>query len=937
MSKTPRITRKKVNDIIDSIKTEADVAIVQNDAEKSIKALSERFQKAYEKDLSLMESTIEKTMANAEVRLTRGGKALTREYNNYLQKALDIRQDILNANSKAEIASIKDTISVYRGIVKNTKNLSKEEKKEVQKILKETTNTANLVRKSKLSNSRMFVDSIKNNLPDIAGVITSVFGDSLIPAFIGGVVGDYTRAKKQAQEEQRAKQQQLIRDERDASIRKSVELRQQRKEDSFSARFDTNRLKTNRGFFAKRFNPIPGMSPLGSFINSGVLKGLSNLPKLKEKKVERLTGQEIAVEAKNKQEILKRVEQPELEIKPKKENKNTKPLDKAVLIDTLIQFADSSELASTLEDSVYTGVFEAMSDLSSKEILGSPKKEKQRQIAQQRIEERKNKLEKVVDRKEKDTVNKKVIKEQEERDQKQIELLEKSQQNTEELASIESTRRWKAVLNFIANKQKRIPGWLRAPFDAISVLAKKSGKNEEARILGKLGKTIEKKAEGFFENKYVKGVLNIFKTEEENYLAKIADILDELSEFLKNIYESQVNSTITTDLIKYGEKQTDPITEYLKSIDSSLKGRLTTIPFNYGTLTPYEVDIRDTLKAIEDYNAEEYNATGFLIDYMKSCFPCKKEDDTYSFAPENLPILITESPYDKEREKRDKIKNIFEEEKEKDRIQRWDRLQTSVDNIYDILDERLGKYGEKEEDTGGIISDALQLVFDGKGGILSKIKTAIISGFESVFGGGIFQALKKGGIKGFFKGAGKGLFKAAKDVVKGGVKAGKGILGIGEKTALKSAGKVLGTSIAKDSMKLGLKGVVGGGLSAAGGALAMDMLMPDSTVSGKQELNALKQSLATGDWKSIQKQYAVPDLLNTPEQNRKINRINDIQELGNELKDSESEKNASIMSSAVQQITNISNIGGTTQNITMPIYASDSDSGTNALVHSYGS
>lgn len=915
MSKPPRLSKKNINSITNAIKAEANIAIVQNDAEKSIKALAEKFQAKYEQELSLMESTIEKTMANAEVRLTKGGKTLTRNYNNYLQKALDIRQDILNANSKAEIASIKDTISVYRDIVKNTKNLSKEEKKEVQRILKETTNTANLVRKSKLSNSRMFIDSIKNNLPDIAGVITSIFGDSIVPAFVGGVIGDYRRAKKQAREEQRAKQQQLIRDERDASIRKSVELRQQRKEGSLNARFDTNRLKTKQGFFARRFKPLPGISPFASAINSGVLKGLANLPTFKETKPKRLTGQALTIEARNQQEILKRVEQPELEVKPVKENNNIQPLNKDVLIDTLIKFADSSELASTLEDSVYTGVFEAMSDLSSKEILGSPKKEKQRQIAQQRIEQRKAKLEKVIDKKEKETENKKLLKEQEYRDQKQIELLEKSQENTEQLAAIESTRRWKAVLNFIANKQKRIPEWLRAPFNAVSILAKRSGKNEEARIIGKFGEIIEKKVKGFFENKYIQGVLNIFKTEEENYLARIADILDELSNFIKKIYESQVNASLTKDLVKYGEKQTDSVVDYLKSIDKSLKGRITTIPFNYGTLTPYEVDIRDTLKAIEDYNAEEYNATGFLLDYMKSCFPCKKDNDVYSFNPDNLPILIPESTYDKEREKRDKIRDIFEEEKEKDRIQRWDKLQTSVDNIYSILDERLEKQ-KPEEDNGGIVSDALQLVFEGKGGILSKIKTAIITGFEAVFGGGVLQALKKGGIKGFFKGAGKGLLTGGKNIFKG---TGKGLL-----------------TGSKGILKLGKSGL-GGVLGAVGGSVVIDMIIPDSTVSQKQEMDALKQSLDTGNWKNIQKQYAVPDLMNTPMQNRRIERLNDIREIGNEIKDIKKKIDASIMSSAVQQITNISNIGGTTQNITMPIYASDSDSGTNALVHSYGS
>lgn len=264
MSKAPRnminLNDDTGNDDMSLIAQEAKVLLNKRETQKQIDNIIKGFKKetitrkerpliapVFRKVKKLdIESEIAKITASAEVRLTRNGKELTDNYREYLGKANSIFDDIKNASSRMEVDELKKTVKEYKKIVSSTKNLSRQEKREIKKVIKETEYAVKAVKSQKLSRARILTQSIKDNLPDIAGLTAAVFGNNPAAAWVGGVAGDYLRNKKAIKQQEREKRLALIKDERDKSISKSIDLRRDR---------DDEIIRRKNNLFSKKQAP----------------------------------------------------------------------------------------------------------------------------------------------------------------------------------------------------------------------------------------------------------------------------------------------------------------------------------------------------------------------------------------------------------------------------------------------------------------------------------------------------------------------------------------------------------------------------------------------------------------------------------------------------------------------------------------------------------
>lgn len=246
------------NESMSLINQERKVLVNKSDTSKQIDEIIGTFKEKSDKELSRIDSQIEKITASAEVRLTRNGKTMSENYQSYLGKINDIHNDMANASTRAEANEIDETIKTYKKIIKTTKNLTRSEKKEIRGIIAETEEASKIVRNQKLTRGKLFIESVKDNLPDIAGLTAAIIGDNIAVAFAGGVIGDWRRKKKEAKAQEIEKRRNLWKDERDTSISESVDLRRDRDDEiirrknvgGFSNIF-TNRAKENSDDFTQ--------------------------------------------------------------------------------------------------------------------------------------------------------------------------------------------------------------------------------------------------------------------------------------------------------------------------------------------------------------------------------------------------------------------------------------------------------------------------------------------------------------------------------------------------------------------------------------------------------------------------------------------------------------------------------------------------------------
>ncbi len=244
------------------IRQEVDVLLNKREVNQRVDEIIDTFRKKTDQQLAKSENDMAKLAATAEVRLTRQGRELSDGYQNYLGKINTLHDDFLKARTRAEAQELEETLQTYKDVVKKTKTMSKEEKKELRAVIKETEKASRIVRQQKLTRSKIFTDAIKNNLPDIAGMVSAIFGNNLPAAMLGGIAGDYLRQRREAKEQAEERRRDLWREDRDVEIGKSVELRRNR-DDEIIRRWRRFRGPDEPPPLIRNNNPdTPPISPL---------------------------------------------------------------------------------------------------------------------------------------------------------------------------------------------------------------------------------------------------------------------------------------------------------------------------------------------------------------------------------------------------------------------------------------------------------------------------------------------------------------------------------------------------------------------------------------------------------------------------------------------------------------------------------------------------
>jgi hypothetical protein len=907
--KRQRNAQETQDNILGIIKEEAEIDIVSRDVEKSIAELTKRFKQSYEKSLSDVESTIAKHIANAEVRLTRNGETISESYREYLDKINSIHTDVANAKSKAEVKEIKNTIKTYKSIVKDTKALSKEEKKELNNIIKETENAAKIVRSSKLSNTRIITNSIKNNLPDIAGITTAIFGDSVIPAFVGGVVGDYMRAKKEIRKQEEEKRQQLLKDERDFNIKRSVEMRKFRnnemseKEKTFrkyTLTRDTGALNTKRkGFLGRRLDMTPERVKSDLAIKRNVGIGLlSRLPdfltkknikdKSQENNVELLTGRDLTNRVLNENRINAKINPLPIDTEPKKlgRPKGSKNKPKSII------------LPDDIETSVYDGVYDSIKKLSDEGyFIREDKKETQFKRRIERFEQKSKDSKEKLEQRIKEKKEKELAKEQ-------LEILRKNAEDTEHLLQIESHRRIKALLSFVANERENMGKLLSNPlrwvgkFDISKKLSEKFGLDNKADWLeGKLSK--------LFEWGPIKGFLSFFEDAEAARHKKMMEINEDILDAIKGI-----SSSVPTELIDI------------------FKNGITTIPFDYGTISPTDDKILMRLKEIEDENRVE-------ADYLARMLECMRCDSAETIDNDTGKLIECKDCIQDVQDKKlinvmddvraglglswedSKEKSINDEEERTDALRRYKNMLDSVQNIYKLLDERLdGKKHKSGSSSLDPFKAGRDMIQNAKDIVFGDAQN---SAFETVnLSDETIQALCKcmdddGVIESAMDFMPKSWKRKLKGKAGGIFKKGKGALKKIIPSFLKGgAVDVAETVGTKTLVKGGASTLMKGILGAAGGGIIMDIVMPSELADGTLEGN-LQSPYVYDGW------------------DKKIQETQEIQEMKENIDESKQQEQVNNISNAVSSVNTV--VGGSTTNINIPILPHDNDIGTRELIH----
>jgi hypothetical protein len=916
-----------------TIKTEAEISQINRDVEKSIKNITKQLSKSYEKRLAVIESNVVKMTADAELRLTRTGKRLSEGYQEYISKISQINNDVYEARTKAEATEILKTIKTYKQIVKTTKALSKEEKKELAGIIKETTDAANLVRKTKLTNTRYLARAISNNLPDIAGIISSVFGDSLVPAFIGSVIGDVMRQRKEAKRQEEQRRMQLLKDERDFNIQRSIERRKIRDHEmgefeknmrKFTFTKDTGTFdKTKTGFFSKK-----RQSPLATIIKKSPLLIPNALTSKKSEEVEPqeektplvgkklntidnqsktslITGRELSVQARNVQRITK-----------KAGRYDSGTSGEGPFSSSTFDYDTFFDLASeTIEESVYTGVYDSMSLLANKGIFRGAKKTEEKFYKDQ------EKFKEKEDIKREDEQFKKEKKVQEDLSEQTNEILRKQQEDTAELARAELFKKIYNILRFVSENRDRLPRMMAKPLFALAKTSLFKKFNMD-NIVRKIGGSIFKNMKKVVTNKWFNMFTELFR-EEHIEEVRHRELIATIKEYSGTKFDGK-------DIFGAMNNALKEILYDLDNMYTLFTNGITTIPINIDKYTPKEIKQLDIFKDIAGYIGDTFNAIVNLDDRMEKCLPCKEElidgktGELIECDDKCVQPVKDNKVYETLNDIRnglglswqqDQIDSMDDKEERLDKQEKEDAFFDSMDSIRIAITED-GVVISKDS-----IKDLCDCLNKGSSnGIIDKIKNTISSYLPDV----VKNVISKGPLKSVLTSAG-GLVSGAVGSVTsgiGGLLSGTaGLLtgGLGLSGLLTSS---MGTIASTGAGAMAGAGAAVGAAGLAGYGIG--------TIINKGIDTAIKKltdgkNKTLGGW--------LYDKLH-PRQVEKIKTATDLKELKAEVEDAKTNNNVELMSNAVSNNSTV--VGGSSTTINMPVQPYDIDRATNQLVETYG-
>jgi len=936
MSKPPRgsntpAPQGSTKNILGVLRDEEEIRQVNQEVEKQVKTLAKHFTRNYERKLSYIESNIVKMTANAEVRLTRTGKGITESYQNYLDKIQSITEDIHQARTKAEVKEIQRTVKLYRKIVKQTNALSKEEKRELSNIIKETTKAAKVVRSSKVTNTKFLANAVRENLPDIAGIITSVFGNSMVPAFIGGVIGDYQRQKREAVEREKERQRELIRAERDYNIKKSLEKRIARDEEmsdrermlrKYTLTSDTGKLKESPAGLFDRRRSVGGMvlgKALTNLPEEWTRRRAIEAPQQNNDRLKLISGRELSVQARNIKRIEQRVDTQKTG-EEKKEDTGVITKDFLGSLEPIIRDSVSSgmlagferfdtqklfdSVADVMEDSVYTGVYDSIKRLADEGIFSgfskkSEKYEKDREKFRQKEEAQRQ--EQMFDKEQKF---------EEKRTERTTEAVNKQKEATEKLLSIEERKKIIKVMEWLASNRADLARMVAKPLFAISKLEQIRGTRFEG-YLRKTGGFLYKGIKKVTDNRFVKTASEILRDKSHDQHIELVKAIresgsckcfeqlaeDENGNFYLNLL--RINQEILYGMDELNLRINQEILYGMDELNRRVEKGITTIPFNFGKYTPKEIEQIGLLREIVEFNAEEYVAIEDLRTDIQKCLPCKEDFDKLLSPPKAKPSLDS------------KALAIYDKEKASDAAYRAEMFQNSMTTIVDtitrdgvvIADDSIKKLCDclgKSDETG--IAGLLEKVMPkGMQNILKMLPAGL--GGATATGGGILGNIL------FGKSLGKNLPKLGKGA--GGLLRGAGGLLRGAGGAIAAGAETLGAP----ALAVGAAGAVGYGVGTIINK-GIDKMVQKLTGGQNQSL---------GGW--------LYDVFH-PEQVRNIQKTQDIIDTKQEI---EVEKQASNVNAITNAVSNNNTVvGGSTTNITMPVPAFDTDRATNQLVETYG-
>ena len=314
-----------------------------------------------------------------------------------------------------------------------------------------------------------------------------------------------------------------------------------------------------------------------------------------------------------------------------------------------------------------------------------------------------------------------------------------------------------------------------------------------------------------FEERTASGIENIYNALENDQTYK-TNYINTLGTIAKNTHANAI---------------------YAKRINERTINGVTTVPFNFGILTPYEADVLSSLKDIDERNFSEYEAILGIGESICSCIMNNRKIDSSRDIFNSM-----------EATRHENVKQSMNDAEERREGHRQEmNLQRSVDGIYGLMRDQ-GRGAGKLPPELGVVASLYNKASSGLGllgniaeikeGFFSKVQEvkyandkqivslsdSTLEKLEDIFDDdGMFDMFKKKKKGGGLLAKGKGLFGRGVDKGKGLLTKGKGAAGsaLSKGRGLGQAG--LAALPGVGAMLTGGMGL-GGLLSASGTAIA---------------------------------------------------------------------------------------------------------------------